>query len=111
MFGGPVGQSRQRVGACQDNVQPQVQLSPDDPFWRIVDFEPIDPGRSGCGHSMTAFRDIVPLGGWSEEQVSLAYRDLGAGRVWLVESDWQDSNGGELTQLSRDIMGAMISGR
>jgi len=32
------------------------------------------------------------LGGWNANNVSLAYRDVGGGRLWLVESDWQDQD-------------------
>ena len=34
---------------------------------------------------------LVPLGGWRDDQVSLGYVEVGAGRLWLVESDWQDA--------------------
>jgi hypothetical protein len=40
---------------------------------------------------MSAYPGITPLGGWFDGAVSLAYRDRGGGRLWLVEADWQDS--------------------
>lgn len=48
--------------------------------------------QTGCGHSMSHFLDIVPLGGWGPAHVSLAYAALGDGRVWLANLDWQDDD-------------------
>jgi hypothetical protein len=42
--------------------------------------------------------------------VSLAYRDLGEGRLWLVESDWQDTNT-SFNETSRTMLEYMINQR
>ncbi len=106
VFGEQVAQGPRR-GGCQDNIQPVVQFSPMDAFWAELAFESVG-GASGCGHEVGHFPGVTPLGGWAEGQVSVAYRDLGAGRVWLVEADWQD--GQNITDLSLDMMALMIRG-
>ncbi|MCA9546216.1 MAG: hypothetical protein KC613_17550, partial [Myxococcales bacterium] len=98
-----------RRGDCQDNVQPAVQLSPQDPFWQALAFEPVPAGQTGCGYEVGQFAGLVPLGGWAADQVSIGYRDLGGGRVWAVDLDWQDNQG--MTALSLDMMAAMIRGQ
>ena len=50
---------------------------------------------------------IVRLGGWTNDTTSLAYRDSLAGRVWLVETDWQD-NEASFGDASRQIMRYMF---
>ena len=97
-----------RQGGCQDNVQPQVQFSPNDRFWRDNQFVSVN-GATGCGYAIQHFPGIVPLGGWDANNVQLGYRDLGAGRVWIVEADWQDREQ-RFTDISRDLMAYMISG-
>ncbi|MBI2893271.1 MAG: hypothetical protein HYY06_06940 [Deltaproteobacteria bacterium] len=93
-------------GGCMDNVNPVVQLSPDDRFWQDNEFSAED--QSGCGMDMSVYPDITPLGGWDAFSVSLAYRDRGAGRLWLVEADWQDNENyfsEESTSLMRYMVG------
>lgn len=97
-----------RNGGCQDNVQPAVQFSPQDDFWRDNQFVGVG-GQTGCGYDISAFHGITPIGGWNANAVSLGYKDLGGGRVWLIESDWQDRDN-SFTDISRDLMAYMISG-
>ena len=40
--------------------------------------------------------------------MSLGYIDVGNGRLWLVESDWQDTQN-TFTDVSRDLMAYMIA--
>jgi hypothetical protein len=100
-----------RNGGCQDNVQPAVQLSPEDPFWQDNVFAAVPNGATGCGHAIRGdlMEDFVPLGGWDANNVSLGYVDVSAGRLWLVEADWQDSEQA-FTDTSRDLMAYMIAG-
>lgn len=86
-----VTQGATRFGVCQDAVMPLVRFNESDGFWQDNAFEPPAANAAGCGFSMAGFPNIVPLGGWTEDAVSLAYRDLGAGRLWLVDIDWQDT--------------------
>ncbi len=95
-------------GGCGDNIQPAHQYNANDAFWRVNRFEPLAEGRTGCGHDMSAWRDVVFLGGWDAETVSLAYATLGNGRVWLVNVDWQD-NDEQITAESRALMASMIA--
>jgi len=99
-------------GNCADNVNPEVQFHKKDPFWQAFSFVAQDSGTSGCGYSVEAFPGITSLGGWSVApgSVQLGYRELGDGRVWLVESDWQDGNA-NFSETSRRMMGYMIMHR
>ena len=98
-----------RFGSCTDNITPVVQFGPQDPFWQANEFISVPLNESGCGFSMQNWAGITRLGGWSDNSVSLAYRDLGLGRVWLVQSDWQDGQD-SLSDASRDLMASMIAG-
>jgi len=104
-FGAAVAQGAGN-GNCGDNVAPPVQQSPGDPFWQENGFIP--PGSSGCGSDMSGFPRITPLGGWDANTVSLAYRDRGRGRAWLVEADWQDTDA-QWIAASDDLMRSMVS--
>ncbi len=77
-------------GACHDRIATIVRFSATDPFWKATSFHPMTLGDTGCGFSVDAYPGITALAGWSKSSVSLAYRDLGQGRLWLVEDDWQD---------------------
>jgi hypothetical protein len=108
IFGANVPQG-QRNGGCQDNVQPVVQFSPADPFWAQNMFAPVPNGATGCGHHIRGdlMPGFVPIGGWDANNVSIGYINVGAGRLWLVEADWQDSDN-NFTEGSRDLMAAFI---
>ena len=91
VFGGAVALSAVRSGDCSDNVQPMVQFNPREGLWDENRFEPVAAGTTGCGYDMAAYPGIVPLGGTGGAVVNLAYKDyLARGRVWFIESDWQD---------------------
>ncbi len=98
-------------GACQDNVQPAFQLSPEDQFWRDNVFEAVPGGQTACGYAIPAAQmpGFVPLGGWDANQVQFGYIEIEAGRVWLIEADWQDREGA-FTDVSRNLMAYMIGG-
>ena len=97
-----------REGNCQDGINPPVRDNLNDPFWRANGDLPVEGGPIGCGHDMSDWGEpIVRLGGWNAETTSLAYRRLGAGVLWLVESDWQDPNDG-FNAASRTLMRYMI---
>ena len=107
VFGGDVALGA-RLGSCYDNVEPVVQHGPGNPFWSQNDFVGVADNRSGCGYDMASYPRITWLGGWSEATVSLAYRDRGRGRVYLVEADWQDANANwveESTTLMQSMVG------
>ncbi|MCK6573847.1 hypothetical protein L6V77_22440 [Myxococcota bacterium] len=93
-------------GNCQDNINPVVRDNLNDAFWVANGALPVaNAQNSGCGMNMASWgQPIVRLGGWDANSTSLAYRDLGTGRVWLVETDWQDPEAGfgpEARQLMR----------
>ncbi len=83
-----------------------VQHNANDPIWaRNREF--VSEVSSGCGFDMSAYPGITWIGGWTNDTVSLAYRDYGQGRLWLVEHDWQDQDVALSTQ-SVDLMNSMI---
>ncbi len=81
---------RQAHGGCTGHVVPEEQLDSRHWFWRTHRTD-ANRERQGCGLDVSGFEGIVPLGGWGDGTVSLGYRDLGAGRVWVVEADWPDA--------------------
>jgi hypothetical protein len=106
IFGAGVGQGGGN-GGCSDDINPAVRFNLNDPFWIALGGLPA-PGGTGCGMDMNVWgQPIVRLGGWNNDTTSLAYRDSLAGRVWLVETDWQDSEAG-FGDASRQIMRYMI---
>lgn len=95
------------TGACQDIIPTVVQFSPGDEFWSDNPFQAIQFNESGCGTNIVDYPGIVPLSGWSANEVAVGYRDDGAGRVWLTEFDWQD-NDAMVFDYTEDLMGYMI---
>ncbi len=47
----------------------------------------IAPGDTGCGRGIQGFPEIIPLAGWTNTNVAIGDRDLGAGRLGLTEHD------------------------
>ena len=76
------------VGDCGHNAMPAVRANPDDQFW--IDNVFAAPATTGCGFDLSGLPEIVHLGGWTADTVSLAYRDLERGRIWFIEADWPD---------------------
>ena len=97
-----------RQGDCHDNAMPHRQLNPADPFWNRVAFSATPSNREGCGHSVSEFPGITPLGAWDSGAVQLGYRDLGQGRVFAVDADWQD-NSDSWRPESTALMRAMVT--
>ena len=87
---------------------PHIQLNPNDPFWRRVQFVSTPDNDEACGYSVSNFPGITPLGAWAGGAVQLGYRDLGQGRVFALEADWQDSEN-YWRASSNALMGAMIT--
>jgi hypothetical protein len=92
VFNTSVPEPQTFIGACGDNVMPLTQHEPWDLFWQQNAFVP-EP-VTGCGYDLAALPNIVPLGTHSTnaDTVTLAYIQVGSGRLWLVESDWSDSS-------------------
>ncbi|MCB9526346.1 MAG: hypothetical protein H6702_23620 [Myxococcales bacterium] len=97
-----------RNGSCRDNIQPVTQANPQDPFWQWNRFVALPAANSGCGHTVDAFPGVTVLGGWAANANFIGYRDLGAGRAWLLDIDWQDSDAG-FTEESVFLMASMIA--
>ena len=88
VFGGNFS-SGNFTGNCSDRVDPAVRFNNDDPFWQANDDIAPNP-NTGCGNDLRNMPGIVPLGGWGDGSVSIGYIDVGQGRLWLVDLDWQD---------------------
>ncbi|MEZ4475671.1 MAG: hypothetical protein R3F60_33705 [bacterium] len=96
-----------QTGGCSDDINPAVRDNLNDPFWIANNALPVS-ANTGSGLNMSGWGEpIVRLGGWNANTTSLAYRNLGAGRVWLVETDWQDSDAG-FGAPARQLMRHMI---
>jgi hypothetical protein len=105
-----------RMGACWDVVPSVVQMNSSDPFWAGNTFRTVPTDMTGCGYSVNGYPGITTLLGWDASNAALGYRDLGQGRVWAVEWDWQDNETylegtfdhvGDLSYMNR-MMGYMI---
>lgn len=94
-----------RTGDCTDNINPRVRFNVGDPFWLANGSVPL-AGDQGCGFDMSGYPGITSLGGWTDSTVQLAYRNADAGRVWLIESDWQDN---EFGHQNDPIMNQLLS--
>lgn len=98
------------TGACQDTAPTVVQFSANDPFWSDIPFQAIALDETGCGNNVAAYPGLVPLAGWSMNQVSIGYRNAGAGRVWVAEFDWQDNDTqGAAYDYTESLLGYMIT--
>ena len=97
-------------GACWDTAPTVVQFTPGDKMWTKVPFMAIPNNQSGCGYSVTNYPGITPLAGWAIGQTSIGYRDLGAGRLWATDFDWQDNEGYPYA-YTNTLMGYFITHR
>ncbi len=89
-----------RYGSCSDNFTEAYQFTSTDPFWTDLGWSGGQPGNgnTGCGYSVSSYPGITPIAGWNSSAVSTAYRDSGAGRLWLADYDWQDGSSSTRTQ-------------
>jgi cysteine-rich repeat protein len=98
------------LGGCTDVIPTVFQFNAMDPFWQDNMFNMIALGASGCGNNVAAYPNLTALTGWSANQVSVGYRNAGAGRVWVTEFDWQDNNTvGVGYDYTEALMGYMIT--
>jgi len=97
------------TGACYDTAPTVHQFTGNDPFWAENNFQVIDFNDSGCGNNVLNYPGLVPLAGWSPNEVSIGYRNAGSGRVWVTEFDWQDQDTvGDAYAYTEKLMGSMI---
>jgi hypothetical protein len=109
VFGEMVPPDGGQIGSCQDVAPTVEQFTPDDPFWAANAFTMIPLNNTGCGaNNIIDYPGIVPLAGWSANQVSIGYRDDGPGRVWITEFDWSDGEQNFDFTYSAQLMGSMI---
>ena len=109
VFGANVPSGAQ-VGDCRNAVAPLIQYNVVDTFWDENRHSPPLANRRGCGFDLQGYPSITRLGGPNGQSVTLAYRDLGKGRVWLVEADWSSNLVGDVSMdPSRGLMHYMIT--
>ena len=105
---GTVAAQGARLGGCDDTLPSLVQFTANDPFWQANVFK-VFP-NSGCGHSVSGFPGVIPLAGWDANNAAVGYRDLGNGRLWATDFDWQD-NQVYADNYTVNLMGYMMSHR
>jgi hypothetical protein len=113
VYGFDVPPSQVQAGACQDEPMPRIRMHAEDPLWAALGAAaPPREVETGCGYPLPDLRGLpfVPLGGWAVDKVSLGYLEFGAGRLWVVEADWQDLDRPQLTAGSLDLMAYMLAG-
>ena len=98
-----------QLGQCGGNIQPVYNHRPHDPLWQYLEHSAPLSEDSGCGDDLHDLPGVIRLGGWDAFTTSLAYRDYGQGRLWLVASDWRGYNI-RTTDESLTLMAAMIAG-
>jgi hypothetical protein len=99
-----------RLGDCLNNVNPLAQLTAGDPFW-TANSPFVAETNTGCGLDLATLPGITPLGSHSATPgtVTLAYIGKGAGRLWLVESNWSDQDVfGVVSAASLQMMRYMV---
>lgn len=81
------------TGPCFDNLPQVARFNAGDTFWQqntwISNQAP--SMEIGCGYPVQQFPLLVPLAGWDATNVSVGYRNLGMGRFYATDFDWQDS--------------------
>jgi hypothetical protein len=102
-------QSMQQLGSCNDNVPAVVQFSPSDQFWIDNAFPMIVSSQTGCGFSVAHFPYLTPLAGWDAVNVALGYRNIGQGRFYAADFDWQDEDQNQPSLPA--LLGYMITHR
>jgi hypothetical protein len=96
-------------GRCSDRVMPGYQKHKNDRFWRNNAYH--KERKTGCGFNMQHYPGITCLGGWNSRTCSLGYKCRGHGRLWLVESDWQDGemhSGGSNWLVAGRLFASMV---
>jgi cysteine-rich repeat protein len=87
----PTAQMGQFTGGCTDTIPSAVQFNPGDKVWQKVPFQLVPVNSGGCGYWVTGYAGITLLTGWAANQAAVGYRDLGLGRVYATDFDWQDN--------------------
>ena len=98
-------------GSCRDVLPSVVQFNSSDPFWQGVTYQPMTLGETGCGYSVSGFPGITTLAGWNASNASLGYRNLGSGRVWAADFDWQDGEVYPYQVYTGQALGYMMTHR
>ena len=102
-------------GRCHDQIAPDTILNPDDAFWLANPGATNPSTLNGCGSDLQDVVDgeagnVVELGARDNGTISLAYRSVGSGVLYLVAADWQDGDTRDAPYAnSRQLMDYMIT--
>jgi len=70
-----------------------------------------DP-NTGCGYAVQAYPGITAVSGWDAINVAVGYQNLGSGRVWATDFDWQDVDTvGPAYDYTNGLIGYMMTHR
>jgi hypothetical protein len=80
--------------------------------WTKVPFQVTLPGDTGCGYRVNGYAGITLLAGWDVNNAAIGYRNLGIGRVYATDFDWQDLNGSPaMMAYTNTLMGYFMTHR
>jgi hypothetical protein len=97
-------------GGCNDNVPQMARFNATDPFWQNNTWASGQTAsEAGCGYAIQQLPLLVALGGWDATNVGFGYRNVGMGRFWATDFDWQDNNAKQPYTLTQ--MGYMMTRR
>jgi hypothetical protein len=106
----PVTTQGTSAGGCGDNVPQMARFNAADPFWVNNSWASGQTlTQAGCGYSVQQFPLLVTLGGWDSTNAAFGYRNIGMGRFWATDFDWQDTEAKAAYTTTQ--MGYMITHR
>jgi len=100
-----------RAGSCTDVFPSVVQFNANDKVWQDNNFQQIQLAQSGCGYAVQSYPGITTLAGWDQVNASVGYSNLGQGRVYATEFDWQDGEMVQPYQYTTQMMGYFMTHR
>ncbi|MDC0676097.1 DUF4215 domain-containing protein [Nannocystis radixulma] len=97
--------------SCRDTMPAVVQFNPGDKVWTKVPFVANALNQTGCGFAVGGFAGITTLTGWNANAAATGYRDLGLGRLWATDFDWQDNEMDQSFTFTNAMMGYFMTHR
>jgi Cys-rich repeat protein len=99
-----------RNGACHDTFPAAFQFSANDKYWQDNQWQQMNLGDTGCGYSVNNYPGITLLSGWDANNAAVGYANLGQGRFYATDFDWQDGENFPY-QYTITMMGYMMTHR
>jgi hypothetical protein len=104
-----------QAGACYDSPMPSAKLNLANAFWVQNNIPPTPSGSEGCGYDLAALvagePTVTALGARASDTafVNFAIRPQGAGTLFLLEGDWQDTDTVPLDANNLAFLDALIA--